>query len=90
MKVIRACVKTKCPECNQEITFMVKVGAGEDGDTLVFYDDSDRLYITVKSIASTPDRLILDCSCGKDFIAKVELEAHVTTRKIAETEEGEK
>lgn len=79
-------VKTECPECKQGITFTVHTVQHED--TMRFFNYQHPP--TQQRLLVGKSRNILDCKCGKDFIAKIELEAHVTTRKIAETEEGGK
>lgn len=73
-------VIAKCPECQKvNIVSLIDNRAG-----IMFYDDCDdeTMFMSVQCRPAASPVVALCDNCGKDFVVDVELEAHVSTRKI--------
>ena len=82
--MVHTCVVTKCPYCKKYTSFSTEDRCG--GDQLMFYAEKVK---TPTRFVFGGERAFVDCKwCKKDFVIKIELEAHVTSRKIEQPDSG--
>lgn len=73
-----------CPECNrQNLVGLVQTGLLNE---MSFYDDAPKntnheIFVGTRYLPRDSS-VVTTCDCEKDFVVDVELQAHITVRKV--------